>query len=276
MKLLTGIAVSAVLLAGCADKGADVDVVAEADTAVAVAQPAAATSMFVEYMYCDGGADFSRENYAQLTAAWNEINDQSTTPVAGAFSIVPKVESNLYDGMWANIWSSVEARDAGWADWSENQAEAFGAKFDSTMVCNPEKTFLFETTPLVAPMQQWDPANLFQASYSFCSFKEGKTPEDGARAQAALGGWMTDQRTAGRGTNYMSYLQIPTFDPATAGGSMQAYQFVRADFWASAEEQAADMAAWMLEGNEARELSDATYDCQAASFDLYSIKRLAS
>lgn len=278
MKLLSGLAVSAALIAGCADKSADVpvEVVAEADIAAIVAQPAAPASMFVEYMYCDGGADFSRENYAQLTAAWNEINDQSATPVAGAFSIVPKVESELYDGMWANIWSSVEARDTGWADWAENQAEAFGEKFDSTMVCNPEKTFLFETTPLVAPMQQWDPDNLFQASYNFCSFKEGKTPEDGALAQTALGSWMTDQRAAGRGTNYMSYLQIPTFDPATAGGSMQTYQFVRADFWASAEEQAADMAAWMLEGNAARELSDATYDCQNASFDLYSIKRLAS
>ena len=76
--------------------------------------------------------------------------------------------------------------------------------------------------------------------------------------------------------NYMAFFQIPTFDPATTGGSMQNYTFVRADFWGSADEQAADMAAWMAEGNTAREMADTIYDCQDVGFDLYSIKRMES
>jgi len=282
MKLIIGLAVSAVLLAGCADKSVDTGVGQSADVEVAVemdkavAQPAAAVSTFVEYMYCDGGADFSPENYAKLTAAWTQISDQSPVPVLGAFAIAPKVKTDLYDGMWANIWSSIEARDAGWKDWVENHAEAFGAEFNSTLVCNPEKRFLFETMAVTAPVQQWDPAELFQASYSFCSFKEGKTQVEGAAAGVAFADWIADQRTVGRGMNYMSYVQIPTFDPATAGGSMQGFQFVRADFWGSAGEQAADMAAWMTEGNTAREMADDIYDCQNVSFDLYSIKRMES
>jgi len=274
MKLITGLAVTALLLVGCGDKNAEMDVAAEMD--MAAAQPAAPVSTFVEYMYCDGGADFSPENYAKLTAAWNLISEESPVPALGAFAIRPKVETELYDGMWANIWSSVEAREAGWKDWVENHAEAFGAEFDSTLACNAEKRFLFETMPITAPVQEWDPAQQFQASYSFCSFKEGKTQADGEAAGAAFAEWIADQRTLGRGLNYMAYLQIPTFDPATAGGSIQDYTFVRADFWGSADEQAADMTAWMTEGNTAREMADAIYDCQDVGFDLYSIKRMES
>lgn len=272
MKIITGLALSAVLLTGCAEQNTDSNGVAEMD----VAPAAAPTSMFVEYMYCDAGADFSPENYAKLTAAWNEIDMQSAAPLAGAFAIVPKIKNDRYDGMWANIWSSVEARDAGWKDWAENDAEAFGAEFDSTMVCNPEKRFLFESIAVTAPVQEWDAQEPFQATYNFCSFKEGKTQVDGAAAVAAFTGWIADQRTVGRGMNYMSYLHIPQFDPATAGGSIQGFQFVRTNFWSSAAEQMADMAAWMAEGNTAREISDAVYDCQDFGFDLYSIKRLGS
>lgn len=276
MKLLTGLAVSAALLAGCADKGADAEVAAEMDMAVTVAQPAAPSPMVVEYMYCNAGADYSPENFAKLTAAWNEINDLDPTPAAAAFGIVPKVANDNYDGMWANIWSSSEAREAGWIDWAENQAAAFGAKFDSTTLCHPDKRFLFELSQITAPMQEWNPDEVFQATYRFCSIKEGKTQEDTRAASVAFASWIADQRSAGRGTNYMAYLQVPTFDTATSGGTMQDYDFVRADFWGSAAEQAADGAVWNAEGNAARELSDATFDCQDASFDLYSIKRLAS
>ena len=270
MKLISGIALSVALLAGCAEKNEEA---VELEVAVQSAAPA---PMVVEYIYCNAGADYSPENFAKLTAAWNEINDADPTPAAAAFGIVPKVANENYDGMWANIWSSAEAREAGWKDWVENQAAAFGEKFDSTTVCHPDKRFLFELSPVTAPMQEWDPAEVFQATYRFCAIKEGKTQTDTLAASVAFASWIDGQRTAGRGTNYMSFLHVPTFDPATAGGTLQNYDFVRADFWGSASEQAADEAAWNAEGNIARELSDTIFDCQDASFDLYSIKRMAS
>ena len=68
---------------------------------------------------------------------------------------------------------------------------------------------------------------------------------------------------------------MPTFDPETIDGTAASYQFVRADAWANAEEQAADMAAWQEDGNVARDMSDATYDCQNFDFDLRPIKNPA-
>lgn len=269
MRLLTGLALSAALLAGCAQDSADVQVAVAAPEPAA--QPAAPSWSVVEYMWCDQGPDFSPENYAKLTAAWNAINDQDPTPAAGAFTIAPKVENELYDGMWANMWQSEADRDAGWAEWNENNAAAFSAEFDSTMVCHPDKRFLFQTTQATAPTHMWD-GTQFEASYNFCSFKEGKTTEDGAVAQASFAEWIADQRTQGRGAKYMSFVYQPMFDPATTESSVGDYQFVRADYWANAEEKSADMAAWMAEGNAARELSDDIYDCQGFDFDLYPIK----
>jgi PBP1b-binding outer membrane lipoprotein LpoB len=46
MKLITGLAVTALLLVGCGDKNAEMDVAAEMD--MAAAQPAAPVSTFVE------------------------------------------------------------------------------------------------------------------------------------------------------------------------------------------------------------------------------------
>jgi hypothetical protein len=269
MKLLTGLALSAALLAGCADtdKGTE----AEMTAAPEVAQIPTQNWSVIEYMWCDKGADFNPENYAKLTAAWNAINDADATLAAGAFTVMPKVETELYDGMWATMWASEEDRDAGWLEWGEKHAEAFGAEFDNTMVCNPDKRFLFQTSQVTAPTQIWS-AEQFEVSYNFCSFKEGKTVEDGAVAQASFADWIAEQRALGRGNNYMSFVYQPMFDPSTTEGSVDNYQFVRADYWASAEEKSADMAAWMADGNAAREQSDAIYQCQRFDFDLYPIK----
>ena len=118
MKLLTGLALSAALLAGCTDKSNEVVVGTAAEPAAV--QPSTPTWSFVEYMWCDKGADFSPESYAKLTASWNAINDADPTPAAGAFTIFPKVENELYDGMWATLWASEADRDAGWEEWNEN------------------------------------------------------------------------------------------------------------------------------------------------------------
>jgi hypothetical protein len=274
MKKLLLLALSLTVFTGCAEKNVEVAEEVAYIKMAAPAETAAPASRFSEYMWCKGGPDLNPETYAALTAAWNEIDARSTNKASGAFTIVPKVKTDLYDRMWVNIWPSVEARDAGWAEWVEQDAEAFAANFNSTLVCDPEKRFLFESFAVNAPTQQWDPAGPFQATYNFCSLKEGKTQEDGAAAAASFSEWLELSRAEGLGNNYMSHLLMPTFDPETAGGSVGGYQFVRGDFWANAEEQAADMAAWMTEGNAAREMSEATYGCQVGNFDLYPVKDL--
>lgn len=273
MKSLWILAVSVVVLAGCAEK--NIEVAEDAGAVTAVVETAAPISRFSEYMWCDAGPDFSAETYAELTAAWNEVSTRATHQVTSAFSIRPKFETDRYDGMWVNIWPSIEARDAGWAEWAEQEAEAFGARFNNVMVCDPAQRHLFESFTVTAPIQQWDVADLHQVTYNFCSLKEGKTQEDGAVAAAAFDEWIALKRTEGLGTKYMSYLLIPTFDPVTIDGTAASYQFVRADGWANVKEQGTDMAAWKEEGNTAREMSDATYDCQNFDFELRPIKNPA-
>ena len=273
MKNLWVLAVSLVLLAGCAEK--NVEVIEDASVDIAEVEIVAPTARFSEYMWCDTGPDASTETYAELMAAWNEIETSATHKVTAAFSIQPKFETDRYDGMWVNVWPSIEARDAGWAEWAENEAEAFGAKFSNVLVCDPAQRHLFESFTVTAPVRQWDSADLHQVTYSFCSLKEGKTQEDGDMVASSFANWIATKRSEGLGTNYMSYLLLPTFDPVTIDGTAASYQFVRADGWANVEEQSADMAAWEEEGNVAREMSEATYDCQSFDFNLRAIKNPA-
>jgi hypothetical protein len=162
MKKLLLLALSLTVFTGCAEKNVEV---AEEVAPIKMAAPA---SRFSEYMWCKGGPDLNPETYAALTSAWNEIDARSNNKASGAFTIVPKVKTDLYDRMWVNIWPSVEARDAGWAEWVEQDAEAFAANFNSTLVCDPEKRFLFESFAVNAPAQQWDSAGPLQAAYNFC------------------------------------------------------------------------------------------------------------
>ena len=106
MKNLLTLTALLALLAGCAKEEVSV---------AAVEEPAAEPSnMLVEYMWCKAGENYSQENHMALNADWNAREAASQHQTSGAFGLIPKEPNDNYDGIWANVWASQEARDAGW------------------------------------------------------------------------------------------------------------------------------------------------------------------
>ncbi len=268
-KLLT-VCIALAFLVGCAKEEVSIQVVEEP---IIQEQAAVSSPMLVEFMWCKDGADFSPDSFAVMVAEWNALDAASTNQAAGAFVLVPEMESTDFDRIWANIWSSQDARDAGWKEWLENDAADFGAKYDSVMACNPERVFLFESERVVSPSVAWEGTGPFPARYSFCNLNEGKTEADVAAAIGQFQEWVAAGREATGGNGFMSTNLTPQFDPSATEGatSVDSYQGA---FWGSAEERTAGMAGWMAKGNAAREAYEAVFSCDDVDFDLLGVKAL--
>tara|TARA_B110000908_G_scaffold160772_1_gene204335 strand:- start:149 stop:952 length:804 start_codon:yes stop_codon:yes gene_type:complete len=267
VKILLPLAVVLATLAGCAKEEVSVKVVEE--------QAANSPEMLVEYMWCKAGPDYSAETFAALAADWNELNDTSMHKAVGAFGLVPKAESPNFDSIWTNVWTSQEARDAGWKDWLANDAADFGAKHDATLVCNPERVFLFAVSSVVNPDVEYDWTGTIPAMYSFCKLNEGKTQADAAAATGMFIDWVAAGRAATGPNGLMVNSLTPLFDPETTEGAAAGIDGYRSVFWANAAEREAGMAAWLAEGNIAREAGEAAMSCDDYDFDLYPIKEIS-
>jgi len=267
MKKLLPLTLMLAFIAGCAKEEVSVAAVEEP-----VAEP---SNMMVEYMWCKAGENYSQENHMALNADWNAREAASQHQTSGAFGLVPKEANDNYSGIWANVWASQEARDAGWQEWLENEAEEFGAKHDSTLTCNPERAFMFEVEQVVAPAVEWEGNGPFQATYRFCKLNEGKTMADADAAKAMFVDWIAAGRDANGPNGFMSTQLTPTFDPATKEGAYQGADFYQGIFWRNQEEKEAGWAGWMSEGGAVREAFDAALSCEDFEFDLYPIKAMS-
>ena len=54
---------------------------------------------YVEYLFCDFGPDMSQESFSEMLVEWNEILDGLETAVPMSVGLVPRTETDLYDGM---------------------------------------------------------------------------------------------------------------------------------------------------------------------------------
>ena len=271
MNKLLPLTVLLALMAGCAQE--DVSVAAVDEPAAAPA--AELGTRFVEYMWCNGGENYSQENHMALNADWNAREAASQHQTMGAFGLAPKTPNEAYDGIWANVWASPAARDAGWKEWLENEAADFGAKHDSTFTCNPERAFMFEVEQVIAPAVEWEGNGPFQAMYRFCKFNEGKTMADADAVRAMFVDWVAAGRAANGPNGFMSTLLTPTFDPATKEGAYQGADYYQGVFWRSEEEKEAGMAGWMSQGGAVREAFDAALTCEDFEFEIYPIKEMS-
>ena len=61
---------------------------------------------YVEYLFCDFGPDMSQESFSEMLVEWNEILDGLETAVPMSVGLVPRTETDLYDGMWTLVWQS--------------------------------------------------------------------------------------------------------------------------------------------------------------------------
>ena len=52
-----------------------------------------------------------------MLVEWNEILDGLETAVPMSVGLLPRTETDLYDGMWTLVWQSEEQAKAGWEEW---------------------------------------------------------------------------------------------------------------------------------------------------------------
>ncbi|HAL41967.1 MAG TPA: hypothetical protein DCP57_05945 [Gammaproteobacteria bacterium] len=109
------------------------------DTESMVVESAEAPAMeyFIEFMACETGPDYSAESMTSLVAEWRTLI--SSDDFQGSWFYSPVSETNTFGptAWWELGWTSKEAADAGWAQWSQNaEAAALAEKYASVLNCD--------------------------------------------------------------------------------------------------------------------------------------------
>ena len=77
----------------------------------------------------------SQEAFTSMISEWNEILDGLETAVPMSVGLVPRTETDLYDGMWVLVWESKAQSEKGWDEWLAGPAEAWTEKTSSILAC---------------------------------------------------------------------------------------------------------------------------------------------
>ena len=95
--------------------------------------------VFNEFMACEKGPEYSSENLAKMIADWRAF--PFSEELLGAFFHNPINEQNTFGptAWWELEWTSKEAADGAWEQWSNNQeASGWSGKYSNVLVCNEE------------------------------------------------------------------------------------------------------------------------------------------
>ena len=96
-------------------------------------------SVFNEFMACEKGSEYSSENLSKMIADWRAF--PVSEELLGAFFHDPINEQNTFGptAWWELEWTSKEAAEEAWGQWSENQeASDWSEKYSDVIVCNQE------------------------------------------------------------------------------------------------------------------------------------------
>ena len=106
-------------------------------------------SIFVEFMPCQAGPDFSVENMQEMISEWRSL--LTADDLKGAWGYFPASESNAFGntGWWELNWSSQDSANAAWSQWASNtEAAAWTEKYESVLSCDAEgRNCLLYTSP---------------------------------------------------------------------------------------------------------------------------------
>ncbi len=95
--------------------------------------------VFNEFMACEKGPEYSSENLAKMIADWRAFT--FSEELLGAFFHNPINEQNTFGptAWWELEWTSKEAADGAWEQWSNNQeAAGWSGNYSNVLVCNEE------------------------------------------------------------------------------------------------------------------------------------------
>tara|TARA_B100000965_G_C19525674_1_gene728658 strand:+ start:69 stop:905 length:837 start_codon:yes stop_codon:yes gene_type:complete len=136
---------------------------------------------FNEFMACEKGAEYSSKNLSMMISDWRAF--QLSEEMMGAFFHDPINEENTFGptAWWELEWSSKEAADTAWEQWSNNEeAVEWSEKYSDVLVCNQEGRNSWD---LIYPISfdlfgEPNDSGYFYSQYWSCNFKNDTNRKD--------------------------------------------------------------------------------------------------
>ena len=155
-----------------------------ADKSVATPEPNASEAapepnVYVEYLWCSNGENYSKEAADARNAMWVDAVNSLGMKDMGASEITPLGwSSENFDRVSVLFWENKEARDAGWdAYLNSGIEERLNEAHPDVETCGGEDwANVYPTNSY--QIRQVDLSDSFTVGYQFCNFNEGKSPED--------------------------------------------------------------------------------------------------
>ena len=138
-------------------------------------------SIFVEFMPCQAGPDYSVENMQEMIGEWRSL--LTADELRGAWGYAPASESNAFGntGWWELNWSSQDAANAAWSQWGSNaEALAWTEKYESVLSCDEEGR---NSLDAIFPVESNHFGTLPESGYFYsefyhCFYNEGSSKDD--------------------------------------------------------------------------------------------------
>ena len=195
---------------------------------------------YVEYLFCDFGPDMSQESFSEMLVEWNEILDGLAIAVPMSVGLVPRTETDLYDGMWTLVWQSKEQAKAGWDEWIAGPAASWTDSTSSIISCGAsdngeEANYGFDVNVYIAATEpDSEPGGV--VGFMFCSFTDSFGKADLVAGLETFNSWIdTGQEMAGIGSPYFYTIHLPDFETPIPGSSIGSYDYAFHQFWDSEE-----------------------------------------
>lgn len=233
---------------------------------------------YYEYLWCNAGEDFSEEKFAELTTNWNSVIDEMQSPALAAFAYVPRdVEVDEFDGLWVLRWESKSDSLEGWDAYANSEAaQAHEALYATVLSCGDEvgvNRFGFNSyIPQPMPATFTGEPGPYFLTNTFCSFNEGKGPDD---LRSTVMNKYLPMLSAGAEVNpqssYWFMVGVPDFEERPAGP----YDFNWINYWQTLQEGEASSTAFANseEGQAMMTSFNEVASCQPAqSWDGYLIR----
>jgi hypothetical protein len=188
--------------------------------AMSEAPEAPKPSAYYEFLWCEFGENYSAENRDAYFKDFNAIVESMTERGLASFDYAPQDwESEDFDALWVNRWPDKETSTQGWAEWQlAGGNEKLQAAHPDVLICGQEaglNVFGYTTyIPKVLPAA-FSPENPpYHVDNLFCSFNEGKGPEDMRTYLRNHYMPFLDRYTAENpGNSYWFSIGFPDFEP---------------------------------------------------------------
>ena len=203
---------------------------------------AAANTAYVEYLWCKNGPDMSEEAFGSMLSAWNDIQDGMTNSVPMSVGLVPRIETELYDGLWGLVWESKEQSEKGWKEWLDGPSEAWIEQTSSILSCVDSNgdpiNYSFDVSSFrAAQAQDTEPGGV--VGFNFCSYTDSFGPAELLNANAIYNQWLdAATEAAGAASPYFYTIHEPNFETPIPGSSIGSYDYAFHHFWDSEESRA--------------------------------------